>query len=46
LDPCLGHFNVWRATVDDHAHAAPVRFAKSSDAKELAKRVAHCSIVA
>ena len=42
LDPCLGQFNVRRATVDDHAHAAPVRFAKSRDAKELAKGVAHC----
>ncbi len=41
LDTCLRQFNIRRATVDDHAHAAPVRFAKSGDAKELAKGVTH-----
>src|SRR4029434_3306899 len=42
LDLCVGQFDVRRATADHHAYAAPVRFAKSGDAKELAEGTAHC----
>jgi hypothetical protein len=41
LDFRCGQFDIRRATVDDHAHAAAVRFAESRDAKELAEGVAH-----
>jgi hypothetical protein len=42
LDFRPGQFDVRRATIDDHAHAAAVRFAESRNAKELAEGVAHC----
>jgi hypothetical protein len=42
LDLCVGQFDVRRATVDHHTHAAAVRFAESGNAKELAEGVAHC----
>jgi len=42
LDLGFGQLNVRRATVDHHADAPTVRFAKSRNAKELAEGVAHC----
>jgi hypothetical protein len=42
LDLCVGQFDVRRAAVDHHAYAAPVRFAKSGDTKELAEGTTHC----